>query len=162
MSSIRHSIRHQQAQLSNLESSLPKAQRRRSITSPSPPPSPLPPNGRISPMSPDPSTPSKASKRRSSYEVLQTLAGPESSIPLPRRDGPMSPSPFGGDSIPEGIPVDHSNGAVSPTESSHNRRKSSPTRSYSRESHLRLSSIMIMGILYVAHLSHEIVRLQPV
>ena len=133
MSSIRHSIRQQQAQLSTLESNLPKAQRRRSITSPSPPPSPLPPNGRISPMSADPATPSKTSKRRSSYEILQNLAGPESSLPLPRRDGPVSPSPFGGDSIPEGIPVDLSNGAVSPTEASHNRRKSSPTRSYSSE-----------------------------
>ena len=133
MSSLRHSIRHQQAQLNNLESNLPKATRRMSITSPSPPPSPLPPNGRISPMSPDLSTPSKSSKRRSSYEILQGLAGPEASLPLPRRDIAVPPSPFGGDSIPEGIPVDHSNGAVSPTEASHNRRKSSPTRSYSRE-----------------------------
>ncbi|KZV70877.1 hypothetical protein PENSPDRAFT_431427 [Peniophora sp. CONT] len=133
MSTIRHSIRHQQAQLSTLESNLPKAQRRLSITSPSPPPSPLPPNGRTSPMSQDPSTPSKTSKRRSSYEILHNLAGPESSLPLPRpRDSPASPSPFGGDAIPEGIPVDHSNGASSPTEASHNRRKSSPTRSYSR------------------------------
>ncbi|KAI0036194.1 hypothetical protein K488DRAFT_41629, partial [Vararia minispora EC-137] len=124
MSTLKHSIRHQQAQLQHLETSLHFAPRR-SVTPVQPSPiSPLPSAGR---SSPDPNTPSRA-KRRSSYEVLQNLAGPDSSLPLPRRDGPMSP-PSISEGIPEGIPMDFAEDTTSPT---HSRRKSSPTRTLSR------------------------------
>ncbi|TFY74403.1 hypothetical protein EWM64_g9608 [Hericium alpestre] len=66
-----------------------------------------------------PPPPSPGVKRRSSHDVLLSLAGPESSLPLPRRE---TPSLVGTDGIPEGVPFDFA--------ASH--RTSSPTRGYSR------------------------------
>ncbi|KAI0309216.1 hypothetical protein OF83DRAFT_94029 [Amylostereum chailletii] len=134
MSTLRHSIRHQQAQLQHLESALQLAPRR-PITpmQPSPPSSPLPPaaNGTgASPPSPSPLT-LKASRRRSSFETLASLAGPESSLPLPlpkrEREQGM------GSSIREGIPMEF--GGAGPSREGYGyayKRQSSPTRTLSR------------------------------
>jgi hypothetical protein len=125
MSTLKHSIRHQQAQLQNLENLLQLAPRMPMSTlntSNSPPPSPLPP--------PDPSdlpatTPNgKIIRRRSSFDILHSLAGPDSNLPLPRRDAPLSQ-----DGIREGVPMDF--GPGSPSQSY--KRQSSPTRTLSRE-----------------------------
>ncbi|KIP01856.1 hypothetical protein PHLGIDRAFT_26828 [Phlebiopsis gigantea 11061_1 CR5-6] len=130
MSTLKHNIRQQQAQLHNLENTILRG------------PRPLPPGVFNSPpMSPDefddpssssgrshshtpststfPSSPLLKLQRRSSYEVLSGLAGPESNLPLPR------PSANGGifgeeGGIREGIP------ALSPS-----KRVSSPTRTLS-------------------------------
>lgn len=117
MSTLKHNIRQQQAQLHNLENNL-----RNSRTVPA---------GILSspPMTPDeldnePSssghshshTPSSASssqgiklQRRSSYEVLSGLAGPDSNLPLPRPNGnsarPSSYTEESPMSIREGIPA---------------------------------------------------------
>lgn len=134
MSTLKHNIRQQQAQLHNLENTLLRG------------PRPLPPGVFNSPpMSPDelddppsssgrshshnPSTASSSSyttrmQRRSSYEVLAGMAGPDSSLPLPKANGGARRSSFGEDGgIKEGIPV------TSPT-----KRVSSPTRTLSRTS----------------------------
>jgi hypothetical protein len=123
MSTLKHSIRHQQAQLQNLENLLQLAPRMpMSInTSSSPPPSPLPP--------PDPSdhsatTPNRKVRRRSSFDILHSLAGPDSNLPLPRRE----PGQLSQDGIREGVPKDF---GVSPTSQSYKHR-SSPTRTLSR------------------------------
>ena len=120
MSTLKHNIRHQQAQLHQLENNILRG------------PRPLPPGIFNSPpMSPaelDAATSSGAGAtsppriaRRSSYDALQGLAGPESGLPLPRR----KPS-FGDENgIREGIPT----GAGS------SYRNSSPTRTLSRECH---------------------------
>ena len=63
--------------------------------------------------------------RRSSFEVLQGLAGPESSLPLPRRDDAMRD----GGGIREGVPMDFGARSVSPNGY---KRASSPTRTLSR------------------------------
>jgi hypothetical protein len=120
MSTLKHSIRHQQAQLQNLETLLQRAPRMPITTSNSPPPSPLP-----DPSTSDtPTTPNGKVKRRSSFDVLQSLAGPDSSLPLPRRDtGPLSQ-----DGIREGVPMEF--GVCTPSQSY--KRQSSPTRTLSR------------------------------
>ncbi|KAI0738425.1 hypothetical protein C8Q80DRAFT_1205159 [Daedaleopsis nitida] len=117
MSTLKHNIRHQQAQLATLENTVLRG------------PRPLPPGIFSSPpMSPaelDPSLSSSSSSnlklaRRSSYDALQGLAGPESGLPLPRRDLKMS---FGEENgIREGIPTGAGSGY----------RASSPTRTLSR------------------------------
>ena len=131
MSTLKHTIRYQQAQLQSLESTIRSG------------PRPFPP-GTFSPsefdtysmaQSPPPayassssngstraSSPFRTAKRRSSFEVLSTLAGRDSSLPLPKTIGR---SPSFGDEIREGIPVS------SPT-----KRQSSPTRTLSRMSSL--------------------------
>jgi hypothetical protein len=123
MSTLKHSIRHQQAQLQNLENLLQLAPRMSMSlnTSISPPPSPLP--------LPDPSdhsatTPNGKVRRRSSFDILHSLAGPDSNLPLPRRE----PGSLSQDGIREGIPMDF---GVSPTSQSY-KRQSSPTRTLSR------------------------------
>ncbi|KAF8645052.1 hypothetical protein AX16_008110 [Volvariella volvacea WC 439] len=65
-------------------------------------------------------------KRRTSYEVLADIAGPDSNLPLPKRES-TSFSPE--DSIKEGVPALFSPGPTSPT---HHKRPSSPTRTLSR------------------------------
>ncbi|THH14645.1 hypothetical protein EW146_g5715 [Bondarzewia mesenterica] len=70
---------------------------------------------------------SNATKRRSSYDVLQSLAGPDSNIPLPRRESGTFSS-LGQDGIREGIPMDFSAGPSS----SPFKRTPSPTRTLSR------------------------------
>jgi hypothetical protein len=143
MSTLKHNIRQQQAQLHNLENTILRG------------PRPLPPGIMSSPpMSPDElddpspssgrshshnfstgSTGSAAMKiqRRSSYEVLSGLAGPDSSLPLPRVNGGVRPSSFTDEStlsIREGIPT-----------TPQSKRASSPTRTLSRTSRLRKPTI---------------------
>ncbi|KXN90691.1 hypothetical protein AN958_03976 [Leucoagaricus sp. SymC.cos] len=77
--------------------------------------------------------PPKRKSRRSSYEVLHGIAGPDSNLPLPRRlDDPTtdSTSSVNGptDVIREGIPMSFG----SPPTSTQSKRPSSPTRSLSR------------------------------
>ncbi|KAA1470170.1 hypothetical protein DENSPDRAFT_849378 [Dentipellis sp. KUC8613] len=131
MSSLKHTIRHQQAQLQTLETLLQRAPRvppALNLNNYSPPASPTDfVSPMVSPPPPSPGpvgTPSKV-KRRSSYDVLQNIAGPESSLPLPRRD---TPSLLGQDGIPEGIPIQFGAGPSNVP----SRRTSSPTRTLSR------------------------------
>ena len=146
MSTLKHSIRHQQAQLNSLESIVRQGPRPYSAdmsddlsasTS-----SRLADSGAGAgagnayglanghsiggtPSSPPSSfvvqSPTKV-KKRSSYDVLQSIAGPESNLPLPvpREAGEENGS------IPEGIPVGP------PSTLGHFKRPSSPSRSLSR------------------------------
>lgn len=123
MSTLKHSIRHQQAQLQNLENLLQLTPRMSMSlnTSSSPPPSPLP--------LPDPSdhsatTPNGKVRRRSSFDILHSLAGPDSNLPLPRRE----PGSLSQDGIREGVPMDFGGSPASPSY----KRQSSPTRTLSR------------------------------
>ena len=123
MSTLKHNIRHRQAQLQHLENLLQRTPRM-SMSMPinvstSPPPSPLP-DPPLSDL--PPSTPKV--KRRSSFDVLHSLAGPDSSLPLPRRDT----APLSQDGIREGVPMDF---ATSPSSQSY-KRQLSPTRTLSR------------------------------
>ncbi|KAI0058812.1 hypothetical protein BV25DRAFT_1829565 [Artomyces pyxidatus] len=125
MSTLKHTIRHQQAQLQTLENIIHRTPRIPITSMNSPPPSPLP--GDLVPStSPDtPHTPNGKMKRRSSYDALLNLAGPESSLPLPRREPGASLSQ---DGIREGIPMEFGAGPSSQTY----KRQSSPTRTLSR------------------------------
>jgi hypothetical protein len=131
MSTLKHTIRQQQAQLHNLENIILRG------------PRPIPPGTMSSPPhSPDeldlaspsdsyrhshtPSGSMSKMKKRSSFDVLQGLAGPESSLPLPRREDGVRE---GG--IREGVPMDFRGDAVSPNGY---KRLSSPTRTLSRMS----------------------------
>ena len=150
MSSLRHSIRQQTAQLHNLESIVLRG------------PRPLPPGMINSP----PSSPTESSfhlssplrnsdtshpppsfhmttamsnmNKRNSREHLHGLAGPESSLPLPRRESSRARNVSGGgfddgmDGIREGIPS--SFGSASSSHMHTPKRQSSPTRSLSRMS----------------------------
>ena len=128
MSTLKHSIRQQQAQLHNLENTLLRG------------PRPLPRDVFNSPpmtvgeldmaysatnysgASSGSSSPNMTAKslKRSSFEVLSSLAGPDSNLPLPRKD--KRASSFGEENgIREGIPI------YSPT-----KRAESPTRSLNR------------------------------
>lgn len=120
VSTLKHTIRHQQAQLHSLENHLLRG------------PRPLPQeyiDDMTSPTSPPSSSYSGAStstkmKRRSSYDILHGIAGPESNLPLPRRDGALEEN-----GIREGVPMNFGAGSVSPTAY---KRTSSPTRTLSR------------------------------
>ncbi|KAG1774137.1 hypothetical protein EV702DRAFT_1127008 [Suillus placidus] len=132
MSTLKHSIRHQQAQLHGLENIILRGSR------------PLPPGFMASSHSPHPSSedvldisPCPVSyttsfstpkmQRRSSFDVLQGLAGRESNLPLPRRE---SATPIlKRDGIREGIPMDFGG---SPGHAVNTKRMSSPTRTLSR------------------------------
>ncbi|KAM5531460.1 hypothetical protein V8D89_014850 [Ganoderma adspersum] len=121
ISTLKHNIRHQQAQLTALENTILRG------------PRPYPPGIISSPslslVDLDPFAPSSSSSsgstpravklaRRSSYDALQGLAGPDSGLPLPRRN--MS---FGEENgIREGIPTGSGSG----------HRNNSPTRTLSR------------------------------
>ncbi|PIL24765.1 hypothetical protein GSI_12651 [Ganoderma sinense ZZ0214-1] len=122
ISTLKHNIRHQQAQLTALENTILRG------------PRPYPPGILSSPSLSlltdlDPFAPSSSSSsgstpraikiaRRSSYDALQGLAGPDSGLPLPRRN--MS---FGEENgIREGIPTGSGSG----------HRSNSPTRTLSR------------------------------
>ena len=145
MSNLRHSIRQQTAQLHNLESIVLRG------------PRPLPPGMISSPPSsptessflshrnsdssqphPPPNMTSSMSNvnKRNSREHLYGLAGPESSLPLPRRDPSRQRNGSGGglddgmDGIKEGIPYMFNSSAHLHTP----KRQSSPTRSLSRTS----------------------------
>jgi len=145
MSNLRHSIRQQTAQLHNLESIVLRG------------PRPLPP-GMINSSPPSPTdsffqtssshrsfdmslpplSPNSInnSNKRNSREHLYGLAGPESSLPLPRRDLSRTRNVSGGgvddgmDGIKEGIPS--SFGSTSSAHLYTPKRQSSPTRSLSR------------------------------
>ncbi|KAH9951083.1 hypothetical protein B0H21DRAFT_719399 [Amylocystis lapponica] len=117
MSTLKHSIRHQQAQLQTLENVVLRG------------PRPLPPGIMNSPplspseldLPPDvQSTPfTRRLQKRNSFDILQGLAGPESNLPLPRRDERRAS--FGEENgIREGIPT------------ASGKRSSSPTRTLSR------------------------------
>ncbi|KAF9454359.1 hypothetical protein P691DRAFT_692489 [Macrolepiota fuliginosa MF-IS2] len=126
ISSLKHTIRHQQAQLHSLENIIRAGPRPYSsdlsmsmssddtatlVASPS-----APPSAYAVPTS-------KKAKRRSSYDVLQGIAGPESNLPLPKRVDDAND-----DVIREGIPMSFG----SPPAILAARRPSSPTRSLSR------------------------------
>lgn len=134
MSTLKHSIRQQQAQLHNLENIILRG------------PRPLPPafmasSNHVSTPSDDvldisaPPSSYNANfttpkmRRRSSFDVLQGLAGRDSNLPLPRRES-ATPS-FKTEGIPEGIPMDF--GGLSNTREPI-KRISSPTRTLSRMS----------------------------
>lgn len=119
MSTLKHNIRHQQAQLQSLENVILRG------------PRPLPPGVFNSP----PRSPieldqastsgspymSQRLQKRNSFEILHSLAGPDSSLPLPRRE--ERSRSFGEENdIREGIPT------------SHGTRSQSPTRTLSRTS----------------------------
>lgn len=128
MSTLKHTIRHQQAQLTHLETLLQRAPRLPTTSSMySPPPSPV---ESLSSQTYTPNTPTSAKmKRRSSHDILQSLAGPDSNIPLPRRESVTSSS-FS-DGIREGIPMIFGTGRSTPSY----KRTPSPTRTLSRASH---------------------------
>jgi hypothetical protein len=132
MSTLKHSIRHQQAQLQNLENLLQLAPRipmslNNTSSNSSPPPSPLPadPSDIAAAATANAATtPNGKIRRRSSFDILHSLAGPDSNLPLPRREhGSLSQ-----DGIREGVPMDF--GAGAPSQSY--KRQSSPTRTLSR------------------------------
>ena len=147
MSSLKHNIRQQQAQLNNLETIVRSAPRPYSseldddvYTSPptnlassvsvlqamsstsSPPPSSF-----VAPGTFSTGPTSIKVRRRSSHDVLQSLAGPDSNLPLPKRefeDNLIS----GGAGLREGIPLSFS---VSNGSTYNYKRQSSPTKSLS-------------------------------
>jgi len=119
MSTLKHNIRQQQAQLNNLENIVrsgprpygPELTDDSYMAASSASTSTTPPSSYSVPA-----PTSTKMKRRSSHDVLSNLAGPDSSLPLPRRDTEED------NSIREGIP--------SP---SHYKRPSSPSRTLSRK-----------------------------
>ncbi|KAG2075602.1 hypothetical protein BDR04DRAFT_1091108 [Suillus decipiens] len=132
MSTLKHSIRHQQAQLHSLENIILRGSRTLPPGFMAPSHSPHPSSEDVLDISPCPvsyttsfSTPNV--QRRSSFDVLQGLAGRESNLPLPRRE---SATPIlKRDGIREGIPMDFSG---SPGHAVNTKRMSSPTRTLSR------------------------------
>lgn len=138
ISTLKHKIRHDQAQLHTLENTVLRGPRPIPLgILDSPPMSPefdsdlpLYP-GRSHSHNPSPSSGSFTShalkmQRRSSHEILSSMAGPDSNLPLPKPKG-RSES-FGEDngySIREGIPTP-----------APNMRAASPTRTLSRTSHV--------------------------
>ncbi|KAG1834147.1 hypothetical protein EV424DRAFT_1362958 [Suillus variegatus] len=132
MSTLKHSIRHQQAQLHSLENIILRGSRPLPPGFMAPSHSPQPSSEDVLDISPCPvsyttsfSTPKM--QRRSSFDVLQGLAGRESNLPLPRRE---SAAPIlKRDGIREGIPMDFGG---SPGPAVNIKRMSSPTRTLSR------------------------------
>lgn len=133
VSTLKHSIRQQQAQLHSLENVILRG------------PRPLPPGFMTSsthsrfpsedvldishpPVAYNNSFSTPKMQRRSSFDVLQGLAGPESNLPLPKRES-ITPILKVADGIREGIPLEFGGG------SPHRdllKRISSPTRTLSR------------------------------
>lgn len=125
VSTLKHNIRQQQAQLNTLENivrsgprpyrpeSLPDNYSNMQATASSS--SSTPPSSFV----PSTSTPTKM-KRRSSHDVLLSLAGPESHLPLPKRE------PGEENGIREGIPSNY------PPNHPSFKRTPSPTRTLSR------------------------------
>ncbi|KAH0583032.1 hypothetical protein H2248_010917 [Termitomyces sp. 'cryptogamus'] len=121
VSTLKHTIRHQQAQLHSLENILLSGPRGLQqdisidiMTSSMSPPSSY---------SPIESTSAAKVRRRTSFEVLQGIAGPESNLPLPKRDG------LGENGIQQGVPISFGVGAAAPPSY---KRTPSPTRTLSR------------------------------
>ena len=125
MSALKHNIRHQQAQLNNLENVVRNSPRsyvselmedHHHMASSS--------TSSTSPSSFVPIVPTSTKmKRRSSHDVLLNIAGPDSSLPLPKRE------PADESGIQEGVPMTF---GVSSTSPSSYKRVSSPTRTLSR------------------------------
>ncbi|KAF8075147.1 hypothetical protein FPV67DRAFT_1665877 [Lyophyllum atratum] len=119
VSTLKHTIRHQQAQVHSLENILLSGPRGLQDTT----------NDMTSPTSPPPSSyapvasTSTKMKRRSSFDVLQGIAGPESNLPLPKRDS------IDENGIQEGVPMNFGVGPASPVSY---KRASSPMRTLSR------------------------------
>ncbi|KAJ6518952.1 hypothetical protein C8R45DRAFT_10515 [Mycena sanguinolenta] len=116
VSTLKHTIRHQQAQLQTLENMLLRG------------PRPYPPE--ISDMQPSTSPPSPSPikiNRRSSYDVLAGIAGADSNLPLPRRDRDTSTQL---EDFKEGVPMSFANGG--PASPPGYKRSGSPTRTLSR------------------------------
>lgn len=159
MSTLKHTIRQQQAQLNSLENIVrtgprpyapnmvdelsdtlqvnpnPYLTRQASSSSLSTAP---PPSSFVAPVSPSTSPISISAikmKRRSSYDVLHDLAGPESSLPLPRRvESSVSLNTDGdGSIIREGVPLSFGVGGSNGLSSSQSKRIPSPTRTLSRK-----------------------------
>jgi hypothetical protein len=130
MSTLKHTIRQQQAQLHSLENIILRGPRPLPPGAMgSPPHSPVEGDSTASqPHSYAHSSNSSASKikKRSSFEVLSGLAGPDSSLPLPRRDDGLKES-----GIKEGVPMDF--GSQDNSLNGH-KRAWSPTRTLSRMS----------------------------
>jgi len=120
MSTLKHNIRHQQAHLHSLENTLLRGPRPLPPGAFSPPPI-SPPSEFEYPSSPPSAFNTPRIQKRNSFDVLQGLAGPDSSLPLPRRDS-RTFSPDEND-IREGIPS--VNGTTK-------QRVPSPTRTLSR------------------------------
>ncbi|KAF8916116.1 hypothetical protein CPB85DRAFT_1291648 [Mucidula mucida] len=118
ISTLKHTIRHQQAQVHELENTILRGPRPYADL---PPDYPMMATAASPPPSSYTSTSTKMS-RRSSFEVLQGIAGPESNLPLPRRLDEDS-------SIKEGIPMSFGAG---PANANSYKRNSSPTRGLSR------------------------------
>lgn len=122
ISSLKHTIRHQQAQLQNLENILHRSSYPVSINNNKRNSPPLASIDLPSPQFssyPSPS-PLKLQRRSSSFEVLQSMAGPDSLLPLPRQEG---------SAIREGVPTDFTSNALG---LEYSKRSASPTRSLSR------------------------------
>jgi hypothetical protein len=85
-------------------------------------------------------------KRRSSYDILHSIAGPDSSLPLPKRDGLEE------NGIREGIPMTFGISPASPTF----KRASSPTRTLSR----MLAARFLIPSSYHPS-SHQVSQLHP-
>ena len=125
MSTLKHNIRHQQAQLNNLENVVrssprpyvPELEDHHLMASSST--SSLPPSSFVQNV-----PTSTKMKRRSSHDVLLNIAGPDSSLPLPKRDSADE------NGIQEGVPLTFGVSSASPP--SLYRRVSSPTRTLSR------------------------------
>jgi hypothetical protein len=147
MSTLKHNIRQQQAQLHNLENQILRGPRPLPPGMISPPRSPDQLSSELPPQPPQFSTPQKIQKR-SSFDVLHSMA-PDSNLPLPRRDLPPSQPSKQEGGIPEGIPVDFG-GQVSPNSY---KRMSSPTRTLSRTSFLLVSCIATHALRPVRHSS---------
>jgi len=154
ISTLKHSIRQQQAQLHNLENIvlrgprpypagiMPSSSSSSTLHSPntstveltqseSTAPSSFAHHHGQAPSSPpshreSTSLSSKGMRRRSSFDILHNIA-PDSSLPLPRRE---SMRPEGG-GIREGVPMEF---GAAPVNMGHHKRVSSPTRTYSRTS----------------------------
>ncbi|KAF9269205.1 hypothetical protein L218DRAFT_953750 [Marasmius fiardii PR-910] len=136
ISTLKHSIRQQQAQVHNLENIIlrgPRPYADISFSDSSPTMTAGTPS--YAPLTNGTSTPSGKMTRRTSFEVLSGIAGPESSLPLPtppREPHSHLSNGLGLDEnggIPEGIPVTFGVGSAAPT---HHKRNSSPTRTLSR------------------------------
>jgi hypothetical protein len=122
ISSLRHSIRQQQAQVHNLENVILRGPRPYADISFS-----------DSMSTPSPASPPSATAklpRRTSFEVLSGIAGPDSNLPLPTLQREMNGLDDNG-GIREGIPMSFGAGSSTPT---HHKRPSSPTRTLSRAS----------------------------
>ncbi|GJJ11307.1 hypothetical protein Clacol_005539 [Clathrus columnatus] len=122
MSTLKHEIRQKQAQFNALETLLLRGPR------PLPPSPPPPTEAHTSHIS------SSKISRRSSWEQLSTMTGPESHIPLPLPNHNLNGrSMKQEDVIKEGVPLEFGVSSLSASSSSTSmRRAESPTRSMSR------------------------------